>query len=380
MKASIQDPAALRKVDPNQVAVYLEKKGWRQESYIDQKASIWTIADTSKDEKDEAEVLLPLNTSFRDYPFRVSEILQTLEAIEQRPQTDIYNNLIELLSDIIRIRLTHDDFGDGTIPLNNGYNLVRHAREMMLSAACSTVEAKKHYEKKKPFEANDYLKQARFGQTQKGSFILTIISPIESNHVSNFSQTPFERRVVEKLFNSLKFVRSAAEDIDASKTDLQLPDDYLESGISSNLCEALVGIYKSGREQEIDLNLSLSSSIPAPKNILTSITFPPEIMPSVSIIAKRLKADILSDYEVLGEVVKLERQKKDLKGQVTILGDIQGKKRQMKVELSDENYRLASQAHQDRRNVICRGDLVKEGQIYSIANLTFFSWSEKVKR
>jgi hypothetical protein len=272
VKASIQDPAALRKIDPNQVAVYLEKKGWRQESCIEQKASIWTIADTSEDE---AEVLLPLNTSFRDYPFRVSEILQTLEAIEQRPQTDIYNNLIESLSDIIRIRLTHDDFGDGTVPLNNGYNLVRHAREMMLSAACSTVEARKHYEKKKPPRANDYLRQARFGQTQKGSFILTIISPIESKNGFNSSETPFERRVVEKLFNSLKFVRAAAENIDPSKTDLQLPNDYLESGISSNLCEALIGIYKSGREQEVDLNLSLSSSISAPKDILTSIACPP---------------------------------------------------------------------------------------------------------
>lgn len=378
MKASIQDPAALRKIDPNQVAVYLEKKGWRQESYIDQKASIWTIADTSKDEKDEAEVLLPLNTSFRDYPFRVSEILQTLEAIEKRPQTDIYNNLIELLSDIIRIRLTHDDFGDGTVPLNNGYNLVRHAREMMLSAACSTVESRKHYEKKKPPGANDYLKHARFGQTQKGSFILTIISPIESSHFFNSSETPFERRVVEKLFKSLKLVKAAAENIDPSKTDLQLPDNYLESGISSNLCEALIGIYMSGREQGVDLKLSLSSSIPASENILTNIILPPEIMSAVSRIAKRLKADIFSGYEVSGEVVNLKRQRRDLNGQVTILGDIKGKQRQMKVELSDENYRIASQANQDKRNVICRGDLIKEGQIYSIANLTSFSFAEMV--
>jgi hypothetical protein len=336
MKASIRDPAELRKIDPNQVAVYLEKKGWRQESYIDQKASIWTIAD---DSKDEAEVLLPLNTSFRDYPFRVSEILQTLEAIEQRSQVDIYKNLIESLSDIIRIRLTHDDFGDGTVPLNNGYNLFRHAREMMLSAACSTVESKKHYEKKKPLGANNYLKQARFGQTQKGSFILTIISPIEANGDSNFPETPFERRVVEKLFSSLKFVKTAAENIDPSKIDLQLPENYLESGISSNLCEALLGIYKSGREQGIDLSLSWSSSIPAPEDILTSIVFPPEIMPAVSRIAKRLKADISDGYEVVGEVVKLERQKQDSTGQVTIMEKIREKgKRKIKVELPDEDY------------------------------------------
>jgi hypothetical protein len=378
MKASIQDPAALRKIDPNQVAVYLEKKGWRHESDIGQKASVWTIAE---DSKDEAEVLLPLNTSFRDYPFRVSEILQTLEAIEQRPQSDIYKNLIESLSDIIRIRLTHDDFGDGTVPLNNGYNLFRHAREMMLSAACSTVESKKHYEKKKPVGANNYLKQARFGQTQKGSFILTIISPIEAKDGCNVTETPFERRVVEKLFNSLKFVKTAAENIDPSKIDLQLPENYLESGISSNLCEALLGIYKSGREQGIDLSLSWSSSIPEPENILTRVVFPPEIMPAVSRIAKRLKADISDGYEVVGEVVKLERQKQDSTGQVTIMENTKEKgKRKIKVELPDEDYQIASQANTERLSVICRGDLVKEGQVYSIANLSSFSLSETVQR
>jgi hypothetical protein len=373
MKTSIRDPADLRKIDPNQVAVYLEKKGWRHESDIGQKASIWTIAE---DSKDEAEVLLPLNTSFRDYPFRVSEILQTLEAIEQRPQSDIYKNLIESLSDIIRIRLTHDDFGDGTVPLNNGYNLFRHAREMMLSAACSTVESKKHYEKKKPPGANDYLKQARFGQTQKGSFILTIISPIEASVDSNFSETPFERRVVEKLFNSLKFVKTAAENIDPSKIDLQLPENYLEAGISSNLCEALLGIYKSGREQGIDLSLNWSSSIPAPEDILTSIVFPAEIMPAISRIAKRLKADISDGYEVVGEVIKLERQKQNSTGQVTIMENIkENGKRKIKVELTDEDYQIASQANTDRRSVICRGDLIKEGQLFSLTNLTSFSLS-----
>jgi hypothetical protein len=369
MKALFRDPAVLKNISPNQLAAYLQQKGWRQEAYFDQKASIWIIENGTEDE----EVLLPLNTNFRDYPFRISEILQTLEFIEQRPQADIYNNLIDSLSDIIRIRLTHEDFRDGTVPLNNGFNLVRHARDMMLSAACSTVESKKYFEKKKPSEANDYLKEARFGQTKKGSFILTIISPIKTTNMPNALEIPFERRVVEKLFKSLKFIRTIAEDIDISKTDLHLPENYLESGLSSNLCEALTGIYKSGREQGIDLNLSWSSGISAPEDILTSLVFPPEIMPAVSKIGKRLKADIVSDYEIVGEVVKLERQNRDLNGQVTLMGKIKGGMRKIKVDLPNEEYRVACQANQDRLSITCRGDLVKEGRLFSLTNLTSFS-------
>jgi hypothetical protein len=371
MKALFRDPTALKNISPNQLAAYLQQKGWREETHIDQKASIWIIENGTEDE----EVLLPLNTDFRDYSFRVSEILQTLESIEQRPQADIYNNLLDSLSDVIRIRLTHEEFSDGTVPLNNGFNLVRHARDMMLSAACSTVESKKHFEKKKPSAANDYLKEARFGQTKKGSFILTIISPITIIKTPNSFETPFERKVVEKLFKSLNFIRTIAQDIDTAKTDLHLPENYLEFGLSSNLCEALTGIYKSGREREIDLSLSWSSGISAPEDILTSLIFPPEIMPAVSRIGQRLKADIISNYEITGEVVKLERQKKDSTGQVTLTEKIKGGMRKIKVDLPDEKYRVASQANQDRSSIVCRGDLVKEGRLFSLTNLTSFEFS-----
>lgn len=366
MKAYYRDPEVLKRISPNQLAAYLQEKGWLQESYIEKKASIWVI----KNGNEEEEVLLPLNANFRDYSFRISEILKTLESIEQRPQDDIFNNLIGSLSDVIKIRLTHEDFSDGTVPLNNGLNLVRYARDMMLSAACSTVESKKHFEKKKPSEANDYLKEARFGQTKKGSFILTIISPINS---LNSPEAPFERKVVEKLFKSLKFIKTIAENIDVSKTDLDLPEDYLESGISSNLCEALTGIYKSGREKGIDLDLSWSSGMPAPTDILTSLVFPPEIMPAVSKIGKRLKADIISNYEIVGEVVKLERQNQESKGQVTLMGKIDGGIKRIKVDLPDAEYRVASQANQDRASIVGRGDLVKEGRLFSLTNLTSFS-------
>lgn len=98
MKAAIRDPNTLKSIEPSRVASYLEMRGWHQENYIPEKASIWTLSDRSEEQ---FEVLLPLNPSFKDYAIRISQILKTLEAVEQRSQSEI------LLSRELRVFCTH---------------------------------------------------------------------------------------------------------------------------------------------------------------------------------------------------------------------------------------------------------------------------------
>jgi hypothetical protein len=370
VKATIQDSSTLRSIEPNQIVAYLQEKGWQQYDLIEDKASFWILKDNVAEI---ADILLPAHSHFKDFSIRISEILKTLENIEKRSQIDILNNVVNSLSDVIRIKLKHHEFCDGTVPLNNGYNLIRYARDMMLSAACSTVDSRKHFEKKKPLEANEYLKKARFGQTKKGSFILTIISPISLAKNENISDDPFERKVIKTLFNSLELAKKAAQKIDVSRIDFELPSNYIKEGISSNLCDALVGIYQSGKKEDIHIKLDSSSAIAMPNNIPTSIDFPSELMLAIYKIGKRLKANISTNFEVVGEVVKLERQNRDTIGQVTLSITSDKRAKKIKVQLSDHDYDIAAQAHQDRLFVHCFGDLIKEGQIYSLANPRDFS-------
>ncbi|WP_404784052.1 hypothetical protein [Altericista sp. CCNU0014] len=376
MKAFIQDSETLRSLDPNQILVYLQEKGWEQDDYIEDKASMWTLKENGSEI---AEILLPAHSRFRDFPLRISEILETLEEVEKRSQIEIFNNLVNSLSDVIRIKLNHQEFHNGTVPLNNGYNLIRYAREMMLSAACSTVDSRRHFEKKKPSEANEYLRKARFGQTEKGSFILTIISPISSEVIGHFSGDPFERKVIKTLFNSLELAKEAAQSIDVSRIDFELPSNYIEEGISSNLCDALVGIYQSGKREDIHIKLDSSPAISMPDSISTSINFPSKLMPAIHRIGKRLKANITPDFQVIGEVIKLERQNREQTGQVTLFGNLGKQIKKIKVQLSDEDYAIAAKAHQDRVFVSCFGSLIKEGQIYSLTNPKDFSIVNKVE-
>jgi hypothetical protein len=370
MKAFIQDAEALKSIAPTQVVTYLQEKGWHQDEFIENKASFWTL---KGNEAEVTELLVPAHSRFRDFPLRISEILKTLSSIEGRSQIEIFNDLINLFSDVVRIRLAHYEFQDGTVPLNNGYNLIRYAREMMLSAACSTVSSKRHFEKKKPSEANEYLKKAKFGQTEQGSYILTIISPIPFGEAKDTSKDPFEREVIKTLFNSLDLAKEAAQEIDVKRIDFELPPNYIEEGISANLCDAIVGIYQSGKEEDIHIKLDSSPAIPMPTSIPSSIDFPSNLIPAIHKIGKRLKANVTPNSQIVGEVIKLERQNRDQTGQVTLFGSLGKQIKKIKVQLSDEDYAVAAEAHQNRAFVSCSGNLIKEGQIYSLTNPKDFS-------
>ena len=90
MRTTIRDIDILKSINPLEVAGYLKTQGWQQQSQINDIASIWTL---EVYEGEIVEILLPLNSDFRDFPTRMSEVLQNLEIVEHRSQLEIINNL-----------------------------------------------------------------------------------------------------------------------------------------------------------------------------------------------------------------------------------------------------------------------------------------------
>jgi superfamily II RNA helicase len=74
------------------VEFYLRSAGWKKVAERPNHSSSWLYKDA---DGDEFEIALPLNDAFRDYAQRMSDLLQTLEAQEQRSQLEIFNDLFE---------------------------------------------------------------------------------------------------------------------------------------------------------------------------------------------------------------------------------------------------------------------------------------------
>jgi len=91
MKAIVCDGDTLKSLDPHQVAVYLQSKGWHEITRVPAQVSSW-IKNTFSEDK--LKIYLPLDQDFDDYPRRMYEVMETLEKAENRSQLDILSELI----------------------------------------------------------------------------------------------------------------------------------------------------------------------------------------------------------------------------------------------------------------------------------------------
>lgn len=162
-------------------------------------ASIWT---KSAGKAGAYEIVLLLDPTLNEYARRMAEVVQTLEVAEARSLLDILHDIVATSADIVRIRLQHSLIESGAIPLEYGMKMIEQGRELLLAAACAAVQRRAYFGARKPQEAVDYLRGLRMGQTEQGSFVLRIQSPVTplfqrplTPEDGEEEEPPFDRRV-----------------------------------------------------------------------------------------------------------------------------------------------------------------------------------------
>jgi hypothetical protein len=62
--------------------------------------------------------------------------------------------------------------------VQEGVEAVHHVRGLMMAAACTAVQPRAWFRSRKPAQAEQYLRQVRLGQTEQGSYVLTVQSRV----------------------------------------------------------------------------------------------------------------------------------------------------------------------------------------------------------
>ena len=375
MKATIRDSSVLMSMGPLAVATYLRSKDWRQVEVIGDKGSVWTLR---SDDGQEFEILLPFNRELRDFASRMSDVLRTLEVVESREeprsQFDILTDITNATSDLLRIRLQSASVENGTLPIEQGVRVVEHARDLLLAAACATVQPRALYQTKKATQAVDYLRQVRIGQTERGSFVLIIQSEVPPRLASSDQpdlldiEEPFERRVMLTLAGALTAARNAAQHAGATG-DWRHFTDAVPAGVSANLCDAIAGLAEDGGADSVTMSFSWAPGRallrPAPERVLVA----PDMIPVLRESARMFRGTApLEDFELKGVVVKLERPEGSPSGRVTVAAVVDENLRKVQIELPSAEYDLAIEAHRLEQPVYCEGELVREGRSYVLRN------------
>ena len=377
MNVTIRDAATLRAIRPAEVAAYLRSHEWKQTETIQDKAIVWT---KSADGAEEYEILLLLDPAMSEFARRMAEVMQTLEADEERSQIDILHDIAATTTDVARIRLQHGLIENGSIPLNYAAQMVEQARELMLASACAAIRPRALYAARKPQEAIDYLRGLRMGQTEQGSFVINVQSPVEPRlqqglfpeDSETFSEAPFERRVTLQLTRALAAAQKAATAASASGRFEPFSAAVTE-GVSANLCAAIAALGMDNTAEEVTIEMHWASSRPVAAKIPARFRFAKGTFPLLREAAALLRETApVEDVFLWGTVIGLRRPEAGEIGQVTVAAWIDNSPRNAQMFLNEADYETAVKAHAGRDIVTVNGDLTKEGRQYFLRNVRDF--------
>lgn len=369
MKAIVSDLDTLRTLKPLEVVQYLRAKGWQQDGDLGSKATLWVRPNGGEAE----EIVLPRRKDFADFDLRMAEVLATLEKAEARSQLDILRDVQTTSADLVRLRAPVRNAADGSLAIEAAVSFVASARDLMLAAACAAIDKRLYFATRKPQQATNYLDRVRMGQTERGSFILTILSPVppalRSEQGALFpveSSEPYERAVTRTLAEALAATASAAEAA-AAQGDMKPFTDAMEYGVSANLCDAIVSISNVSGGEGVDVTIAWSPGRASPDRTPSRVRLQGDAIPLIEEAARLFReTGPIDDFELQGAVIALDRPESGLYRRITVAGFIDGQARKVQVDLSEDDYAKAITAHEQQSLVFCTGELVKAGRSYRL--------------
>jgi hypothetical protein len=222
------------------------------------------------------------------------------------------------------------------------------------------------------------MNQVRIGQTERGSCVLTILSPVPPVLRTDMpaESSPFERRVTQTLTRAIQSALHVAKEA-AESGDLEPFRRVVPDGVSANLCDALTGLGHISPARGFEVSVSWSRSRPVEGAHVSSTMVDTDFIPLLREASRLFKeAAAYEDLYLLGYVEKLDRPAGAAVGLVSISAAVDNRARRVLVELADPEYQDAIRAHQETKPVCCIGDLTKEGKSYGCATRANFGLSQ----
>ena len=355
MKVSIRDTDALRAVSPAALSAYARAAGWSPQERYRVHSDIYVG-------EARPEIIVPRTVRLGDYASVVSRLIETFAQVSGQDELTVYRSLVIADRDVVRVRAAESD--DGSVTLNQGADLIGGARDMLLSVACSLRDPRPVYRAGANREAAELLKRVRLGQTDQGSFVVTLLTPVVPPPMPALLpdpddlNAPIERRMTRRLVEALSAARGAVERTAAGEEGAF--GESVASGVSANLCEALARIIEPFPTLDVGVSWARTRPMTASGTVARFGWADTAVLRE----AARSFRDRAPrpDVRLHGFVRLLKRGQADDDGTIGLAADVDGQRQSVMAVLEREDYERALQAHSDRALVVLAGDLDRIGQ------------------
>jgi hypothetical protein len=245
---------AAESLDIADVASYLASTGWRRRGEW-RGGGLWT-------REGAPEVLVPERRGFRDEAERLRDVMRVLVDVEDRPEVEIVQDILDPLVDKQVFR-TQPDTPSGTIPLPGAIKALEGIRDLLGAAARSLLESPRLvFAGQRGRETTDFLAGVRLGTTKPGSYILVTRVPLRPAAGGDGRGAPFGRRVVERLHQAVTAAHAAANEV-AGAGRRESFVEAVQQGVSANLCEALSALGGVHADRPFEVGFSWARGLPS---------------------------------------------------------------------------------------------------------------------
>ncbi len=277
-----------RTVTLRAVHAYLRTNGWIRADDSDR-----ATADVYLSPKDEREAaIVPASEEYADYGIRVYQIAEQIGRIEGRQRLAVLTDLALAESDLVRVSLSNSH-ADNSVRLADGAVVLEEVKNLLLAAACSAARPRLMYRAGRNKAAGEYLDRVRLGHTERGSFVINVLSPVAPSlreQSTLFPEEPFERKVTRRLASGLRALRRAMDRVNRGVADIGEFESRLGEGISANLCRSVARLTDVGNGLGVSVSWAMTRPDQQEVGERVSVTFRP---PDVAVLeeAARVLAD-----------------------------------------------------------------------------------------
>ena len=364
MSGGKHDESTLQALSPRDVAGWLRMRGFEHDRPYGEYGDVFarTVDGVSQ------ELILPTSPQTRDFGRRMSEFVNDLSDYEDRSPAEVLTDLTMAPFDVIKVRSPDaDDYG--SVRLAAGIDLHGEAWNLVLAAANAAASPfpRRSWRGRRFDEVTSYLENVRLGQSQRGSFILTVLSPwdfVPGNQPSlDLADTTFGRRVTRSLASALNATEVAIRQSIAGGTRPLL--EAYRFGVSSNLCLALAKLAREG--EGIDVSIDWSPAQPEARDIYFKLKR--EDSSILTEAAKELsRQEAEPEFMIEGLVTGISEPADRFNGSAVLETILGGAVRKVRIDFSVEDRPTIFDAFEAKRWVRVVGELRREGHRLSLLN------------
>lgn len=332
-------------INPLTVVQYLKDTGWKVFPRKNEAVKVLQY----KTENGLLQVNVPMDKTLSDYKEAMYESIVTVAKLEKKSLETVFLYLMNPNADILKIRLERQNVEMGNILLDDAINIYENAKKLLSAAAQDVLHPKKYHQGRVDTNIQKFLSECRFGQTEIGSYVVSIICPFVDEDVLQTSIFADEdekahsltRKVTNRVMENLARIKKHIDDGDL--------DSLVKGAISVNFYEAVKGLNLQAEGARVEFWAEWSPSIHNNPTANQSILLTHDYCQPMESVIQKLKGHTKRNTTIIGRIKKLESSpdaKSRVNGKISVAYlDEKNRAKTLEAELDATDYTRALEAH-----------------------------------